>query len=134
MDTLDNLTQFPIYFAPGCKLLQLEPKMTSKVYDYLHKLFGNINLYTRCCGLDDATQQEEEAVFITLCDSCFKVYGDTYANLHMRDFWEVYDEYKSIYPLENEAEVREALQHTMVGVYPNEGIKAWFSNFSSKRA
>ena len=52
----------------------------------------------------------------------------------MRDFWEVYDEYKSIYPLENEAEVREALQHTMVGVYPKEGIKAWFSNFSSKRA
>ena len=37
MDTLDNLTQFPIYFSPGCKLLQLEHKMTSKVYDYLHK-------------------------------------------------------------------------------------------------
>ncbi|ERT57151.1 MULTISPECIES: hypothetical protein [Megasphaera] len=131
MDSFDNIAQYPIYFAPGCKLLQLEPEMVSKVYDYLHQLFGNINLYTRCCGLDDSRQQDEEAVFITLCDSCFKVYGETYANLHMRDFWDVYDEYKDIYPLYDEAAVRKALNETMTGVYPKEGIKAWFNKFNN---
>lgn len=100
MDNFDNIAQYPMYFAPGCKLLQLQPQMVSDVYDYLRKLFGSkIKLYTRCCGLDDANQHNDEAVFITLCDTCYKIYGETYANLHMRDFWNVYDEYKDVYPL-----------------------------------
>ena len=38
-----------MYFAPGCKLLQLQPQMVSDVYDYLRQLFGSkIKLYTRC--------------------------------------------------------------------------------------
>jgi len=56
MENRDNIAQWPIYFAPGCKLLQLEPQTVSHLYDYLHKLFGTIHLYTRCCGLDDAKQ------------------------------------------------------------------------------
>lgn len=57
MDNFDNIAQYPMYFAPGCKLLQLQPQMVSDVYDYLRKLFGSkIKLYTRCCGLDDANQ------------------------------------------------------------------------------
>ena len=49
MDNFDNIAQYPMYFAPGCKLLQLQPQMVSDVYDYLRKLFGSkIKLYTRC--------------------------------------------------------------------------------------
>ena len=59
MDTFDNIAQYPIYFAPGCRLMQLEPAMVSEVYDYLHKLFGNIHLYTRCCAFDDAKQHDK---------------------------------------------------------------------------
>ena len=86
MDEMDNIAQYPIYFAPGCKMLQLEPVLTSQLYDYLHQLFGKIQLYTRCCVFDDARTHDEEAVFITICPTCFSIYGETYANLHMRDF------------------------------------------------
>jgi hypothetical protein len=126
MEQVDNVAQWPIYFAPGCKLLQLEPVTVSKLYDYLHKLFGTIHLYTRCCGLDDARQHEEEAVFITLCSSCFKVYGDTYANLHMRDFWSIYNDYKDIFPLEDEEELRKTLDAAMEGAFPKGGLDKWY--------
>ena len=33
MDTFDNIAQYHIYFAPGCRLMQLEPAMVSEVYD-----------------------------------------------------------------------------------------------------
>lgn len=136
MDVFDNIGQYPIYFAPGCKLMQLEPAMVSEVYDYLRKLFGNkINLYTRCCAFDDAKQHDEEAVFITLCDTCFKIYGDTYANLHMRDFWEVYDEYKSVFPLgTKEGDLRKKLEATACVSVPQKAIKTWFDEWSSWKA
>lgn len=118
MDTLDNLTQYPIYFAPGCRLLRSEPEMIRKIHDYLRGLFGNITLYTRCCGFDDAGEHEEEAVFITLCPSCFAVYGRTYANLHLRDFRDVYAEYGNIYPFAGEAEIRKFLAFTAAGTAP----------------
>ena len=35
MDNFDNIAQYPMYFAPGCRLLQLQPQMVSEVYDYL---------------------------------------------------------------------------------------------------
>lgn len=101
MDMFDNLAQYPIYFAPGCHMLQLHPELVSHIYDYLCKLFGTVRLYTRCCARDDARQHDEEAVFITLCPSCFNVYGNTYANLHMRDFRDVYEEYKEVFPLDD---------------------------------
>ncbi len=135
MDTFDNIAQYPIYFAPGCRLMQLEPAMVSNVYDYLRKLFGNIRLYTRCCVFDDAKQHDEEAVFITLCDSCFKIYGETYANLHMRDFWSVYDEYKTIYPIKEEAPLHKALQSTLCAPAPLNAIRSWadeWINWSTK--
>ena len=100
MDTFDNIAQYPIYFAPGCQL----PAVTA--YDgflmcmIICVVFSatnpSLHPLLRPC---DANQHDEEAVFITLCDTCFKIYGSTCANLHMRDFWDVYDEYKSIYPL-----------------------------------
>lgn len=127
MDHEENLAQWPIYFAPGCKLQQLEPKKVSMLYDYLHKLFGNVQLYTRCCGLDDARQHDEEAVFITLCSSCFKVYGKTYANLHMRNFWDLYDEYKDIFPLDNVDELRAVMDEAMSGAFPREGLEQWYT-------
>lgn len=87
-------------------------------------------LYTRCCGLDDANQHNDEAVFITLCDTCYKIYGETYANLHMRDFWNVYDEYKDVYPLgEKEGELRKTLKNTFCGSLPQEHIKSWFEEW-----
>ena len=47
MDNFDNIAQYPMYFAPGCRLLQLQPQMVSEVYDYLRQLFGsNMHLYT----------------------------------------------------------------------------------------
>ena len=134
MDEFDHIAQYPIYFAPGCQLLQLQPGMVSDVYDYLRHLFGNnIHLYTRCCGLDDANQHNEEAVFITLCDACFRIYGLTYANLHMRDFWEVYDEYKDIYPLgDKEQELRAALKSTLCdNVFPQAKLKDWLDEWKS---
>ena len=105
--------------------------MVSDVYDYLRKLFGSkIKLYTRCCGLDDANQHNDEAVFITLCDTCYKIYGETYANLHMRDFWNVYDEYKDVYPLgEKEGELRKTLKNTFCGSLPQEHVKSWFEEW-----
>ena len=127
MDHDDNIAQWPIYFAPGCKLQQLEPEKVSMLYDYLHQLFGNVHLYTRCCGLDDARQHGDEAVFITLCSSCFKAYGKTYANLHMREFWDVYDEYKDIYPLKNVDELRAVMDEAMSAAFPKEGISNWYS-------
>jgi hypothetical protein len=133
MDSLDNIGQYPIYFAPGCKLQQLVPEKVSMLYDYLHKLFGNVRLYTRCCGLDDAREHSEEAVFITLCSSCFKVYGDTYANLHMRDFWDVYEEYKAIYPLDNVDELRAGLDADMEGPFPKAGLEQWYAHTNGKR-
>ena len=133
MDTFDNIAQFPIYFAPGCRLMQLEPTMVSEVYDYLRKLFGTIHLYTRCCAFDDAAQHDEQAVFITLCDSCFKIYGETYANLHMRDFWNVYDEYKSIYPLKDEARLRTALDATLCAPAPMNAIRTWADEWKTWR-
>lgn len=131
MDNFDNIAQYPMYFAPGCKLLQLQPQMVSDVYDYLRQLFGSkIKLYTRCCGLDDANQHNDEAVFITLCDTCYKIYGETYANLHMRDFWNVYDEYKDVYPLgEKEGELRKTSKNTFCGSLPQEHVKSWFEEW-----
>ena len=131
MDNFDNIAQYPMYFAPGCRLLQLQPQMVSDVYDYLRQLFGsNMHLYTRCCFLDDANQHNDEAVFITLCDTCFKIYGETYANLHMRDFWNVYDEYKDVYPLgAKEAELRQTLKNTFCGSLPQEHVKSWFEEW-----
>ena len=40
MDNFDNIAQYPMYFAPGCKLLQLQPQMVSDVYDYLTVVRG----------------------------------------------------------------------------------------------
>lgn len=132
MDMLDNIAQYPIYFAPGCKLLQLQPKLVSDVYDYLRKLFGNIHLYTRCCVLDDAQQHDEEAVFITLCDSCFKIYGETYANLHMRNFWDVYAEYKNVYPLgDEEGKLKEELKTTFCGSVPAKHMRTWYEEWQN---
>lgn len=133
MDTFDNIAQYPIYFAPGCKLLQLQPQLVSDVYDYLRKLFGNIHLYTRCCVLDDAKQHDEEAVFITLCDSCFKIYGETYANLHMRNFWDVYAEYQDVFPL-GEAEektLKQELKTTFCGAMPAQHMKSWYEEWQT---
>ena len=91
---------------------------------------SKIKLYTRCCGLDDANQHNDEAVFITLCDTCYKIYGETYANLHMRDFWNVYDEYKDVYPLgEKEGELRKTLKNTFCGSLPQEHVKSWFEEW-----
>lgn len=133
MDNIDNIAQYPIYFAPGCRLLQIEPALVSDVYDYLRKLFGNIHLYTRCCGLDDEKTHDQEAVFITLCDHCFKIYGDTYANLHMRDFWQVYDEYKAHFPMGEDEEklLRSKLQSTCVGNPPLKEMKTWYNEWES---
>ena len=133
MDHEDNIAQWPIYFAPGCKLQQLEPQKVSQLYDYLHKLFGNVSLYTRCCGLDDARQHDEEAVFITLCSSCFKVYGKTYANLHMREFWDVYEEYKAIYPLENAEQLRHDLDVAMSAPFPKAGLSQWYDHVKTSK-
>lgn len=134
MDEFDNIAQYPIYFAPGCQLLQLQPAMVSDVYDYLRRLFGkNIRLYTRCCGLDDAKQHDEEAVFITLCSTCFRIYGNTYANLHMRDFWDVYDEYKDVYPLgDDEEKLRKTLVDTFCdGMLPQAKLKDWLEEWKT---
>ena len=131
MDYFDNIAQYPMYFAPGCRLLQLQPQMVSEVYDYLRQLFGSkMHLYTRCCFLDDANQHNDEAVFITLCDTCFKIYGETYANLHMRDFWNVYDEYKDVYPLgDKEDELRKTLKNTFCGSLPQKHVKDWLEEW-----
>ena len=131
MDNFDNIAQYPMYFAPGCKLLQLQPQMVSDVYDYLRQLFGSkIKLYTRCCGLDDANQHNDEAVFITLCDTCYKIYGETYANLHMRDFGVLYDEYKDVYPLADYEAMQQRIRQVMAAPYPKEALNDWFEKFS----
>lgn len=102
------------------------------MYDYLRKLFGNIHLYTRCCVLDDAQQHDEEAVFITLCDSCFKIYGETYANLHMRNFWDVYAEYKDVYPLgDEEGKLKEELKTTFCGSVPAKHMRSWYEEWQN---
>lgn len=109
MDILDNLGQYPIYFAPGCRLLQLAPDSVAAVYDYLCRLFGTVRLNRTCCAVDDGQHHTETAVIITLCASCRRVYSTSYANLYVRDFWSVYDEYKAFFPLAQEDTVRAAL-------------------------
>ncbi|MBC3536146.1 hypothetical protein [Megasphaera hominis] len=130
MDEMDNIAQYPIYFAPGCKMLQLEPVLTSQLYDYLHQLFGKIQLYTRCCVFDDARTHDEEAVFITICPTCFSIYGETYANLHMRDFGVLYDEYKDVYPLADYEAMQQRIRQVMAAPYPKEALNDWFEKFS----
>ena len=67
---------------------------------------------------------------ITLSDTCSKIYGETYANLHMRDCWNVYDEYKDVYPLgEKEGELRKTLKNTFCGSLPQEHVKSWFEEW-----
>lgn len=97
---MDNIAQYPIYFAPGCKLLKEQPELAHRIYDYLCQLFGHVQLYTRCCRYGGETADLGTAVLITVCPSCLSVYGDN-TNLIMRDFWTIYDEYKDYVPLQD---------------------------------
>ena len=72
MDNFDNIAQYPMYFAPGCKLLQLQPQMVPDVYDYLRKLFGSLK------AIRSASLPELEAVLPK--DAARAVFGHFHKN------------------------------------------------------
>ena len=47
-----------------------------------------------------------------------------------KHFWNVYDEYKDVYPLgEKEGELRKTLKNTFCGSLPQEHVKSWFEEW-----
>lgn len=108
---MEDLSQYTLYFAPGCKLLQEQPAAVQALYRYLRRLFGSqLQLYRRCCQQTEEENLPGNALFITLCPTCLQLYSE---HRPVRDFWSLYDEYKTFYSLgRDEACLRSCVEKT----------------------
>lgn len=89
---MNSILKSKTVFAPGCAMMLYKPDLAGKIYSFLKKQLGEMDMVLTCCRHDP--QLPAGTKIINVCPGCDKRFGNNYPDISTISLWEVLAESK----------------------------------------